>query len=189
MAGRFPAERIQVICMSLDVTPEMLEDLKNEVIIPYIEKKVQFPCVYSHFASRDWQEAYEPEEMADTLVEWMAQHNWKGEVRAIASIKTTSWYPFSEGGAIDSLLDAYGGESGRSAAILDQLVELDWRGVSFWWDTYDNNTDIIEVINTSPDIEEELPVIVRLLGGLGVARFYSAMEAYRAGTPLEDLVD
>lgn len=173
--------------MAEQISPEMLEDLKNDTILPFIEGNYEFPCVYCFRGIANWSEADSPEEIASSFVAWMAHNNWKSARKAKEELSWMSYCHYSEGGAIDAMMEAYGQDYANDAGIVDVLDELDYRGVNWWCETYENNADVIEVINTSSNIEEELPVIVRLLN-YDVDGFYSAMNAWRSGVPIEDLI-
>ena len=173
--------------MAQQVSESMLEDVKNETILPYIEENIEFPCLYQFWGIGNWSDASDADEIATSLVSWMTHNNWKSARKATDELESMRYIPYSESGATTALLAAYGAEYADECGVINMLDDLDYRGVDYWIETYDNNSDVIEVIDTSDDIEGELPVINRLLD-YDVDGFYSAMDAWRAGTPIEDII-
>lgn len=162
----------------------MLEGLKNEVMLPYIQEHFEFPFCGKQYDIRNISTYSSAEDVAESIVAHMCYRNVKSERSAIQEIDflLISGSSYSEEGAVAALLDAsgYAGES-----ILDEVDEFFY--LDEFVDRFDNSADLVEVIRGSADIDGEIDVICRLLK-YDAESIWSSMDAYRAGVPLEDIM-
>lgn len=166
------------------IYPGMLEGLKNDVMLPYIREHFEFPFCGRLYDIRNIGTYSSAEDVAESIVAHMSYRNVKSERSAMQEMDWLLDYgtPYSETGAVAALLDASGYEGEDILDEVDSFFRL-----SEFVERFDNDADLLEVIDGSSDIDGEIGTICRLLQ-YDAGSIWSSMDAYRAGVPLEDIL-